>query len=375
MRMLVALILLAGAGAMAQSTTTQATEARNLAELLEPIRHKHKLPALAGAIVQKGELTAIGVSGRRRLDRDTPATLDDRFHLGSNGKAMTATAIARLVEAGKLKWTTTIGDVFPERHDAMHADFRGVTIEMLLAHRSGAPADLDADGLWMRLVARKGTPTEQRLELLDGVVTKPPAYPPGTQALYTNAGYAIAGAMAERVTGTAWESLIQELVFSPLGITTAGFGAPGDAAALDQPWGHQAGWFSATPVPPGPRGDNPPAIAPAGTMHMTLRDYAKFIALHLTNGRSMPGYLKPETFEKLHTVVGDDLALGWIVAQRPWGGTVLTHAGSNTFWYVIVWLAPEKDFAVIAATNQGGSAAQQACDDASVALLRSIMRE
>ena len=62
--------------------------------------------------------------------------------------------------------------------------------------------------------------------------------------------------------------------------------------------------------------------------------------------------------------------MGWIVAEQPWAdGAALTHAGSNTMWYCVAWLAPKKNFAVLVATNQGGDAAAQACDDVAIALI------
>jgi hypothetical protein len=56
--------------------------------------------------------------------------------------------------------------------------------------------------------------------------------------------------------------------------------------------------------------------------------------------------------------------------ERGWaGGTALMHNGSNTMWYIVMWVAPEKDFAVIAATNIAGPDAEQGCDDACVAMI------
>src|SRR6185369_3637125 len=141
-----------------------------------------------------------GACGVRKAGGTEAATMGDKFHLGSDTKAMTATLMAVLVEEGKLKWTTTVGEVFGDEVKGMDAGWKGVTLEQLLTHRAGAPGNLDAGGLWGRLGERKGTPTQQRMELLDGVVTRPPVNPPGTKFEYANAGYAIAGAMAEKVT-------------------------------------------------------------------------------------------------------------------------------------------------------------------------------
>src|SRR4030095_2402626 len=90
------------------------------------------------------------------------------------------------------------------------------------------------------------------------------------------------------------------------------------------------------PVPRGAGADNPAAIAPAGRVHCTIGDWAKFVALHV-RGESKGGatLLSPEALVKLHAPVADEAhyAMGWIVTDRPWaGGRALTHSGSNTMW-------------------------------------------
>jgi CubicO group peptidase (beta-lactamase class C family) len=338
-----------------------------LEKLLAPLVDQHDVPALAGAIVTADGGVRIAAVGLRRRGSPETVTVRDRFHIGSCGKALTATLLARLVERGTLAWSTTIAGAFPELGDEIHADFRSVTLEQLLQHRGGAPQNLNREGLWGKLWQRKGTPAEQRMELVRGVVTKAPAKKPGAEFEYSNAGYAIAGAIAERVTKTSFEELIRRELFEPLGMTSAGFGAPGVADKLDEPRGHA----TSRPVEPGPLADNPPAIAPAGTMHCALGDWAKFVVLHLAARRADTPLLKKQTVEKLHQPPEENgYAFGWDVEQRPWGGTVLTHAGSNTMWFCVVWMAPEKGFAVLAATNCGTKSAPLACDAAAWALIQ-----
>jgi hypothetical protein len=81
--------------------------------------------------------------------------------------------------------------------------------------------------------------------------------------------------------------------------------------------------------------------------------------------------LKPETFRRLHTPAnGGDYAGGWQSVPRRWaGGNALTHSGSNTMWFLVMWLAPEKNFAVIVATNIGGDKAVKGCDDVAGAMI------
>ncbi len=352
--------------------------------MLAPICAQYKLPCLGAMTIQGGKIIAQGITGVRKLGSPEKATLNDQFHLGSDTKAMTATLIGILVDEGKLKWTTTVGDIFGEVYPKMDPGWKAVTIEQLLQHRGGAPANLDANGLWGKLGERKGTPLAQRRQLVEGVVTVPPVNQPGTTYLYSNAGFAILGAMAEKVTGEPWEDLMRQKVFAPLGITSAGFGAPGTPGKVDQPWGHTT---AGKPVEPGPNADNPPAIGPAGTVHMTLADWAKFITLHLRGDAANPNrevkLLKVESFDQLHRPSvgpGQSYMGGWIFATRSWAkgaapgdkGRILSHDGSNTMWYCTVWIAPEKDVALLAVANQGGDNAQAACYAAITALIRQL---
>ena len=89
------------------------------------------------------------------------------------------------------------------------------------------------------------------------------------------------------------------------------------------------------------------------------------------------GLLKPESLARLHTPAeGGDYACGWVVLKRGWaGGTALMHNGSNTMWYVVMWLAPGKNFAVIAATNLAGTDAEQGCDEAASAMIHNWLPE
>ena len=180
-----------------------------------------------------------------------------------------------------------------------------------------------------------------RRMLLQGVTTKAPEAAPGAKYIYSNAGYTLAGHMAEKVTGKSWEALMREKIFRPLAMTTAGFGAPGTRAKNDQPRGHKA---DGSAVEPGPGADNPVAIGPAGIVHCSIGDWAKFAAANLPSARSK--LVKPETLKKLHTPAAGapKYAMGWIVAEgQPWaGGPALAHDGSNTMWYTTAWLAPAK---------------------------------
>ena len=178
--------------------------------------------------------------------------------------------------------------------------------------------------------------------------------------------------MLEKITGRDFESLMTEKLFKPLQMDSAGFGPPGTKDKTDQPWGHVHNLFKTLPM----QTDNPPVLSPAGRVHCSLDDLTRYAMFHLQRGTN--GLLKPETMARLHASPDgveiknpmDDYACGWVRLKRGWaGGTALWHNGSNTMWYIVMWLAPEKNFCVIAATNVAGYDAEKACDDAAAAMI------
>ncbi|WP_053043513.1 serine hydrolase domain-containing protein [Thermus filiformis] len=328
---------------------------------LEAVRRRFRVPALAAGCLLNDSLVFAEAVGTVNANSTEPVSIDDPFHLGSCTKAMAATISAMLVERGKLSWDTTVAEAFPDLADRIHPGFRPVTLLQLLSHRGGLDDRKPDNKIFPRLRGLQGPITEQRRTLVELALSREPAYPPGEQMAYSNFGYAIAGAMAESATGKPWEELAQELLFQPLGMTTAGFGAP------ERVWGHRGGWLKpCRPVPPGPGADNPPVLSPAGRVHSAMKDWLKFASLHLRGSRGDTEVLSRSSFEFLHRDhYRQGYALGWGVVERRWaGGVALTHAGSNTLWYSVIWLAPNRNAAFVAATNCGTDKAFRACDAA-----------
>jgi CubicO group peptidase (beta-lactamase class C family) len=282
----------------APATPLPESEVRNISALLEGQRLIHGLPAVAAVVIRGDKIVARGVAGLRRLGGAEPARLDDRWHLGSCTKAITATMIGVLVEQGKLSWDLTLAEAFPDLANSMRPEYREVTVEMLLSNRGGITSEWDVPGLWDVLWKREGTPVEERRKMTEEMLAQPPKVAPG-EYFYANCGFGIAGHIAETITGTPWEQLVRELVFEPLGMGSAGFEVPWDRVPPTDPWPHKA---DGTVVTPGPFADNPPSIGPAGTVHASLDDWATFIMEHLRGAQGKNGLLlKADTYRRLHT--------------------------------------------------------------------------
>jgi CubicO group peptidase (beta-lactamase class C family) len=342
---------------------------------LEDVRLQYSLPALGAALIMGEEIQDVGVVGLRKLGDETAVTDNDRFHIGSCTKSMTATLAALLVQEGVIDWDTTVMDVFPEFADQIHPQLRGLTLETLLIQRSGllpltSPND-DKD-LWDRLVKPEGTPEEERVWLAREILSREPLTAPGAEYAYSNTNYIIAGTMLEQVTGKPWFELLTEYIFEPLDIHSAGTGAPASPGNVDQPWGHLTMLGFRIPIEAGPQADNPAVLGPAGTIHLSMEDFARYVSLHLDTLMGRPTMLTRESAEKLYTAQSDSgYAMGWINRDEPRaGGRVVWHDGSNSMFYALMVLAPELDKAVVVVTNAGDARAEEALTDVVEGLLQ-----
>lgn len=326
----------------------------SLEEEVEAIRAAAGVPALGGGIIGPEGAGTLVVAGVRKAGSSVRATTRDRWHIGSNTKAMTATLAGMLVEEGKLSWSATLGDLLPRDCRRCAPGVRLITLTQLLTHRSGLPANLPD---WWKIGGR------ERDRILRAAAPSGGAdITPGEKYVYSNVGYAVAGRVIESITGKSWEDVMRTRLFRPLGMEESGFGPAGKPHDIDQPWPHSG---DGRPLrDKGPHADNAPSLGPAGRVHCTLADYARFAALHLGasgDGRPLVG---AETLTILHTPPsGGDYAGGWVIAERDWGGgRVLNHAGSNTVNHFVAWLAPARRFGVMACCNQAGRSAESACD-------------
>ena len=301
-----------------------------------------KAPGMVAAIASSDGIIAIASAGVRKAGSDVPFTTNDRVHLGSCTKAMTATMIATLVAEGKLSWRSRLIDVMPELKESIHPDYHTFTLWQLLTHRAGISndaADWDAH-------ARKEIKARRRA-ILEDSLRKPAPYEVG-EFHYSNFGYMIAACMAERVTGQSWESLMQKRLFDPLDMASAGFGAPNTPDQIDQPWGHSRGlsWLGFEWQPD--QSDYAEVLGPAGLVHCSLADWVKFLSLFLNDENPV---LDRRYINQLMSPVGH-YAGGWGVAEQPWAkGKMITHNGSNERWFTFVMVAPEVDRIYIVATN------------------------
>ncbi|WEK58338.1 MAG: serine hydrolase [Candidatus Brevundimonas phytovorans] len=330
-----------------------------------------KPAALAGGVVTPQGLAWSGVRGVRRVGQDASALADERWHLGSNTKAMTAAVFARLVEQGRARWAMPVAEAFPGL--SIDAGWDGATLDDFMSHSAGLKDEAVMGMAWL-MTARADARSlpQQRRAIVEKALAAPPS---GTRGAfeYGNANYVVIGAAIEAITGGAWEAAMQAELFTPLGLTSAGFGAPRfSASGGDNAWGHRRMGETAIAMNPGDDGsDNPLALGPAGTVHMTAADYGRFLQVFLSQGG---GWLKPETIRRLTTPAdGQSYACGWIaLPPQPWAkGPAIAHEGSNTMWHAIAIVDAAGGRALFGLSNDGGRGGP-ACQALAMGLLRAL---
>ncbi len=326
-----------------------------ITDKLEAIRASHGVPALGGAIVTKNGIEVFDAVGIRKVGPSpVSVTKHDKWHLGSDTKAMTSMLVGILHQQYPFTvgFGTTIADAFPEWAGTMDPTMAATTLRQLLAHRSGLY--LITEDQAATLSAPNQSVGQQRRAFAHAVVHDPQLLVPGVLFKYENGNYVIAGAMLENLFQQSWEDLMKQYLFQPLGMTSAGFGSPAQGGA-PQPWGHYDNNGAYAPTD----GDNPPSIGPAGTVHASLADWAKFIRLYL-KGQQGGVTLTAATLSELTTpyasndpwfVVWPNLyGWGWGIWGTP-SDRGLGHDGSNMSWYASAVVYMDRGYALLAVTN------------------------
>lgn len=319
-------------------TIPEPKESKAIRQALAKIVIDEKAPGMIAAIISSEGVIAIGSAGVRKVGSDVAITCNDLVHLGSCTKAMNSTMLATLVAEGKLGWEMKLIEAIPELKKSIHPDYHTITLWHLLTHRAGLPAN---PVNWE--VYHTKEIKERRLAILKDNLISAPTIKLG-EFNYSNFGYMVAACMAERITRSSWESLMRQRLFEPLGMTSAGFGEPDRDRSIDQPWGHEkfgGKWQPSTAY-------DAEALGPAGEIHCTIEDWAKFVSLQfagkntILDRKYLNRLIEPEGF----------YAGGWGVSERPWAkGIVFMHNGSNGIWFATVLVAPKIDRAFIVVTN------------------------
>ncbi|MCU0697472.1 MAG: serine hydrolase [Myxococcaceae bacterium] len=349
MRSLSLFFLLAAPALAAAPTGTELNDAW-LRSRLETRRASAPAPAWAAAVVVRGKVVASAAVGVRRVGQTQPVKVTDAFHIGSITKPVTGTLTGLLVERGVLRWNTRILEVFPELEPTMHPGYRDVTVSDLMAHVSGMPYQPRTEPPDEYRSVSKDLRVRRYHYVKSAVVDEPEA-PRGTRFIY-GGGSIIVAAMLEKLTGKSWEDLVRSELGAPLALTSLRFGASRAPEKTDAPWEHALRGDVVTAIPSPPDAANE-VHAPAGrNVFLSVGDLARFAAAWLPSGA--PALVSAELTDIANQPVGPvaDHGVVWGLGyDRRACGRVFSYEGSNGQNWSLVWVAPQRDVAVVVEAN------------------------
>ena len=331
-------------------------DAQDIGKIADSIRIWRRIPAITYAVFSADSVYEIGAVGYKRLRTKDTVSLNNRYHLGTATASFTCYIAARLVDQGKLKWNTTLLQVFPELRKSANPAYHNITLADLLSHRTGFPVFNNYLQL-SKFPGYQGSPTEKRRLTLEWLVQQKQVYKDSADKgsfLFSNVNTMAAAAMLEKVSRKPWEELIADLVNKPLGISVK-IGLP-NRLDVNQPWGHwvEGGRFN----PMGPThwfGLNP-SLAPAADANLTVTDYVKFVQDHLKGLNGKKALLPARSYELMH--YGFPIySMGW--SNIPVDNYHISEAdGTMGTFYSHVEIIKEKNIAVIVMANSGDNMAK-----------------
>ena len=319
-----------------------------LARLIADVMEEWKVPGLAVAVVQNGEVAFVAPYGFRDVEAGLKVTTDTQFQLMSVSKSFTATGVALLVDERRMDWKKPVREYIPEfrLHDAIASD--RVTVRDFLCHHSGLPRH---DWIWLPgdLLPAQMLAAMRYLEPSDDI---------RSTFQYSNLGYLVASMVAERVSGQSWAEFTRALtdkLHMEVTFTVEELAAAADAA-----------------VPYAMEGDTrlrsklwPVSVTAAGGMSTSIASFANWLRFHLGKGEFegqrllSPGLIRELQKPRVHVGVSEfaeysDVHYGLgFRSHRYRGERVVWHGGGFTGTNTLLMMLPDHGVGVAVLANNG----------------------
>jgi len=176
---------------------------------------KQKLAGAAIGVMRDGKIVFLKGYGMADLEDGQPVRPDTIFRMASITKQFTAAMVLKLVDQGKLSLSDPISKYFPDFPKA-----EGITVRHLLDHTSGIRSYTDQ--AFMDTRAWRDHDSKELVSLIAGQDNLRD-FPVGTDYLYNNSAYVLAGVVIEKVTGKSYGAAFDELIAKPLGLTDTAY--------------------------------------------------------------------------------------------------------------------------------------------------------
>lgn len=278
------------------SAEIKGIDAGRIAEAIDSIAKEHNIPSVAYAIVNSDRIIVSGASGYASIENGIPATSHTVYRVGSLSKTFIALGILNLVYEGKLRLDDPLSKITPELQVENRWEERSpVLLRHLLEHTAGFR------DLYLRdFILPEDTPLP---DVTESVMREPrylvSRWEPGTRNAYSNPGYTILGYIIQKYSGMSYDSYIKEILFDPLDMHNSDF-LGSDHSNLAVSYNKNG-----NPQTPLPIFDHP-----AGYLHTTPDDMAKFLRFMLLSGQTeFVNFMTPDWFrlmERPSSIIGAD---------------------------------------------------------------------
>jgi len=339
----------------------------HIEQYIATTRHQLRVPGLAVAVIQDGEIVYQHGFGhavpRRSVTPQTP------FVLGSLSKSFTALAVIQLVEAGKLDLDAPVQHYIPWFHVHDNVASSIITVRHLLTHTSGISRYMGR----ALLSGRGGKTLEQSVRELSKVKL---LHPVGSHFAYSNTNYLIAGLLIEIASGMSYEAYVHKHVFHPLHMTTS-FTSEQEARDHGMAQGYR--WWFGRAVP-----FAAPYLLdalPAAYIISSAADMGRYLVACLDAGASGDSLLSPQGFAEMYkpqaTVPAkhSSYGLGWRV-ERLGDEPILRHGGEVSNFRADMVLVPGYKLGVVVLANcNNGMVAQLGLDQIALNVVRLLLNQ
>lgn len=330
---------------------------------IDSIRIRFYIPAVAFGVVRDDSILLQGAIGVREINTNDSITIYDKFHIGSDSKALTSFIAGKLVDNGLISWNTKFFDLFPELKATSKPGYYEIELKDLLSHR--AFIDPFKGGNQWNILEQfykiDTNKTRSNYNFSKFLLTLEPTKYDSTEIYkYSNAGYLLAALMLEKVSNKTYEQLIEK-INKDLSLDFQ-IGWPRQLNS-NQPVGY------ISPIELGLSKESglielPDSILnddmfkdfqyycrPAGDLCVSITDYLKFIQLNLAGLNGQNNYLKSETYDFIFN--GEkDYSMGWgnwiLNGKHHYG-----HSGSLVTFYTYTEIIKESKVAIVIMMNAG----------------------
>jgi len=338
---------------------------------IQQVIDKYDIPAMAVSIFTADKVLNQEAIGLRELGTENHVQLTDKFHLGSNGKAITSFVAGRLVEKGVLNWDSKFFDRLPELKDSANVAYYNITLSNLLSHTARLQPFTSGEDFEMLPEFSGDNVTNRRYVFAKWLLRQHPVeLNDSVSFVYSNAGFGLAALMMEKATGEIWNDIINEELFQPLGIdVTIGWPASADSTHILGHFGAMVdNQHSLIPIPHDYEGyELDDLLTPTGNYSMSIFDYTKFLQQHLAGINNVENLLSPQTYDYMHyhkldanaTPSDFSYSMGWGAYKYSDSITVSFHNGSGGTFYCKTELYKEPDLGIVIITNSADSNAKE----------------